>query len=387
MTMLMADGEIQISARKIRTIIKDPQKSAAAVNLVYVNDQQPGIWRVRKGESFEYFFSRKKIRDPEELERIKRLAIPPAWENVWICSLSNGHLQATGIDAKKRKQYKYHAHWNSVRNHTKFYRLLEFGHTISSLRERLTQDLTKPGLPIEKVLAVVVSLMDQAGFRIGNEAYEKLYGSFGITTLKNQHVKIHGNVMQFMFRGKKGITHKVSIKNKHLAKIVKSCRDIPGKELFQYYDEEGKRHSVDSGMVNAYIQSITGEDFTAKDFRTWAGTVRALAALRDLGAAKNVTENKKNVLAALDCVAAHLGNTRAVCKKYYVHPILFTLYEENRLHTFLDIDTVCPAGLEPEEHIILTIIEQEYRAGRAIKNRVNPTPQNKSGRRPPSRGR
>jgi DNA topoisomerase I len=360
MSVLVADGEIRLSTRKIKAIINDPQKSAEAVDLVYVNDQQPGICRVRKGEEFHYFSGRKKIRDPNVLDRIKRLAIPPAWENVWICSVSNGHLQATGTDTKNRKQYKYHTQWGALRNHTKFFRVLHFGRSISALRQRLEQDLSRPGLPMEKVLAAVVCLMDQAGFRVGNGAYEKLYGSFGLTTLKDQHVKISGNLMQFMFVGKKGISHNISIKNKRLAKIVKSCRDIPGKELFQYYDAEGNRHSVDSGMVNAYIKSATGEDFTAKDFRTWAGTVRALAALRELGMSETVTENKKNVLMALDCVALHLGNTRTVCKKYYVHPIILTLYEENRLHTFLTTEVQCPEGIDPHEYIVLTILEREY---------------------------
>jgi len=370
MTVLVADGEIRLSTRKIKALINnpkksnDPQKSAEAVGLVYVNDQQPGIRRVREGEEFHYFYGRKKIRDSAVLDRIKRLAIPPAWENVWICSSSNGHLQATGMDTKNRKQYKYHAQWSALRNHTKFFRLLHFGGCISVLRQRLEEDLSRPGLPVEKVLAAVVCLMDQAGFRIGNGAYEKLYGSFGLTTLKDQHVKISGSLMQFMFIGKKGISHKVSIKNKRLAKIVKSCRDIPGKELFQYYDEEGNRRSVDSGMVNAYIKSVTGEDFTAKDFRTWAGTVRALTALREIGLAETVTENKKNVLAALDCVALHLGNTRTVCKKYYVHPLILTLYEENRLHTFLVADKKCPEGIDPHEHMVLTILEGEYFAGK-----------------------
>ncbi|MCR6651057.1 MAG: hypothetical protein NVV73_05910 [Cellvibrionaceae bacterium] len=239
------------------------------------------------------FFDGKKVRDRATLERIRKLVIPPAWTNVWICSEANGHLQATGTDAKGRKQYKYHSHWNALRNHTKFYRLLHFGKCVPQIRARLEHDLAKRGLPAEKVLAAVVCLMDLTSIRIGNSAYEKLYGSFGLTTLKDRHVDIQGDRMQFIFRGKKGIAHKVSIKNKRLARIVKSCRDIPGQELFQYYDQEGKRKSIDSGMVNAYLKEISGEDFTAKDFRTWAGSVQALTALGSIGAATTQTEIKK----------------------------------------------------------------------------------------------
>jgi DNA topoisomerase I len=361
----MAGGNIRIDTRKIRAPIEntkkiaDARQSAEAVDLFYASDRQAGISRIKDGENFLYFSGRKKIRDPTVLERIKKLAIPPAWENVWICAAPNGHLQATGIDTKNRKQYKYHAQWIALRNRTKFCRLLQFGKSIPLLRQRLERDLSKPGLPTEKVLATAVCLMDQAGFRIGNSAYEKLYGSFGLTTLKDQHVKIHGDHMQFRFIGKKGVEHKVSIKNKRLAKIVKNCRDIPGKELFQYYDLQGNHHSIDSGMVNAYIKEITGEDFTAKDFRTWAGTVQALAVLREIGAGETVAQNKKNILAALDCVAAHLGNTRAVCKKYYIHPIILSLYEENRLHTFLKPLGRRAKGIDPEEHTVMAILERE----------------------------
>lgn len=354
------ESEIRLGKKTIQAILKDAKKSAEAVNLMYVDDRQPGIRRQKKGKEFEYFLEKKKIRDVDTLERIRKLVIPPAWENVWVCTSANGHLQATGTDVRGRKQYKYHPNWTALRNHTKFYRLLHFGKCIPQIRERLNHDLAKRGLPADKVLAAVVCLMDLTSIRIGNSAYEKLYGSFGLTTLKDQHVNIQGDRMQFIFRGKKGVAQKVSIKNKRLARIVKSCRDIPGKELFQYYDDEGNRKSIDSGMVNAYLKEISGEDFTAKDFRTWAGTVHAVTALGNMGMAESKTEIKKNVVAALDSVAAHLGNTRTVCKKYYVHPLILTLYEENRLDIYLNFKgDECPQGVIREEHIVMTILEKE----------------------------
>lgn len=358
--MLASEAEINLTPRIIKKILHDPEKSAAAINLIYVDDRQPGIQRIKHGRHFRYSFQNKPVRDKETLTRIKKLVIPPAWKDVWICAEPNGHLQVTGIDAKNRKQYKYHPQWTALRNHTKFYRLLHFGKCVPHIRAHLERDLAKQGLPAEKVLAAVVCLMDLTSIRIGNSAYEKLYGSFGLTTLKDQHVNIQGDRMHFIFKGKKGVEHKISIKNKRLAKIVKSCRDIPGKELFQYYDAEGNRRVIDSGMVNAYLKEISGEEFTAKDFRTWAGTVHAVTALSTIGSAANKTELKKNLVAALDSVAAHLGNTRTVCKKYYVHPLILTLYEENRLDVYLNCEgSDCPDGVIREEHIVMTILENE----------------------------
>jgi DNA topoisomerase-1 len=244
---------IKLPLKKIKKILQDPKKTAQAINLVYVNDQQPGISRLRKRNNFYYFSGNEQINDAKVLERIRKLVIPPAWENVWICDLENGHLQVTGIDAKKRKQYKYHSLWNTLRNQTKFYRMHEFGKAIPLIRKQLHKDLSLPGLPVEKVLATVVSLLEKTNIRVGNSFYEKLYGSFGLTTLKDQHVKIDGSKLIFLFKGKKGISHKISLKSKQLAKVVQHCRDIPGKELFQYIDEEGQYKSIDSGMVNNYI--------------------------------------------------------------------------------------------------------------------------------------
>ena len=357
-----ATSDIKISSKKIKAILHDVEKSAKAINLVYVQDTQAGINRVKKGEAFHYYLGKKQLRDEETLNRIKSLVIPPAWENVWICHLENGHLQATGVDVKNRKQYKYHSLWNALRNQTKFYRLYEFGKVLPSIRKQLEKDLSLPGLPVEKVLALVVSLMEQTSIRVGNSAYEKLYGSFGLTTLKDKHVNVSADNIQFLFKGKKGISHNISITNKRLAKLVKQCRDIPGKELFQYYDADGNHKTIDSGMVNGYLKAITGEDFTAKDFRTWAGTVHALTEFGGIDAAETQTQIKNNIVMVLDRVAEHLGNTRTVCKKYYVHPAIVKLYEDNNLHAYLNKLTKKESKnneLNSTEKLLMTILENE----------------------------
>jgi len=357
-----AVSDIKISSKKIKAILHDVEKSAKAINLVYVQDTQAGINRVKKGEAFHYYLGKKQLRDEETLNRIKSLVIPPAWENVWICHLENGHLQATGVDVKNRKQYKYHSLWNALRNQTKFYRLYEFGKVLPSIRKQLEKDLSLPGLPVEKVLALVVSLMEQTSIRVGNSAYEKLYGSFGLTTLKDKHVNVSADNIQFLFKGKKGISHNISITNKRLAKLVKQCRDIPGKELFQYYDADGNHKTIDSGMVNGYLKAITGEDFTAKDFRTWAGTVHALTEFGGIDAAETQTQIKNNIVMVLDRVAEHLGNTRTVCKKYYVHPAIVKLYEDNNLHAYLNKLTKKESKnneLNSTEKLLMTILENE----------------------------
>ena len=360
---VIADEILQLPKRKIRSILGDPEKSAQAVNLIYVHDNTPGIRRVKTGKSFNYVLEdTNPITDDDNLKRIKSLVIPPAWESVWICDLPNGHLQATGIDVKKRKQYRYHPLWNSLRNHTKYYRLYQFGKVLPSIRLQLEKDLSLPGLPLEKVLATVISLMERTNIRVGNSMYEKLYGSFGLTTLKDKHVAITGNKLNFTFKGKKGVHHDISIKNRKLSNIVKACRDIPGKELFQYFTSEGERKSIDSGMVNNYIRKISGGDFTAKDFRTWSGTLHAFLAFKELGFFETATEAKKKVLEALDKVSKHLGNTRNVCKKYYVHPAIVSLYEDKSLEKYLhQLDKIevddNTAGLTAEEKIVMKILE------------------------------
>lgn len=352
---------IKLPDRKIEAIVNDPVKSAEAVNLVYVTDTQPGIVRVKNGKGFYYVQGKATVKDKKQLLRIKSLVIPPAWENVWICTLENGHLQATGLDTRKRKQYRYHPLWNTLRNHTKFYRLHAFGEALPAIRLQLEKDIALPGLPLQKVLATVVSLMERTNIRIGSNFYEKLYGSFGLTTLKDKHVAIEQKKITFCFKGKKGIEHNITIKNKKLAAIVKQCRDIPGKELFQYYEGD-ERRSIDSGMVNEYIRQISGSDFTAKDFRTWSGTVQAFLAFKEMGIAETDTDAKKKMVEALDQVSAQLGNTRTVCKKYYVHPVIISLYETNSLEKYIrQLDKISindnKAGLTAEEKIVMKILE------------------------------
>jgi DNA topoisomerase-1 len=361
--MLVGTQEINISKKQIKAILHDTEKTAKAIHLLYVNDCQPGIQRVKRGKNFIYFMDKKRVKDSTCLNRIKSLVIPPAWERVWICPKENGHLQATGFDVRGRKQYRYHPLWNSLRNQTKFYRLYEFGRSMPEVRKHLKKDLSLPGLSLEKVLATVVSLMEHTSIRIGNSAYEKLYGSFGLTTLKDKHVKIEGPQMKFVFKGKKGVAQNISIRNKRLAAIVKKCRDIPGQDLFQYIDENGDHKSIDSGMVNHYLKTISGgQDFTAKDFRTWSGSVHALEAFKEIEIAETIAQMKRNVVAVLDTVAGHLGNTRTVCKKYYVHPVLISLYENKKLHMYFEKFKSIKFEKEEltcEEQMLMMILEKE----------------------------
>ncbi|HEX7844752.1 MAG TPA: DNA topoisomerase IB, partial [Chitinophagaceae bacterium] len=285
----------------LKKIAQDPAASAKAVQLIYVNSKEEGIERIAAGKNFKYVYKNKTIKDKSTLSRIRSLVIPPAWKNVWICASGEGHLQATGLDSLNRKQYRYHPSWNELRNKTKFYRLPALGKALPQIRRKMQADLSLQGLPKNKVLAAVVSLMEKTGIRIGNEFYEKLYGSFGLTTLKDKHAAIKGSRLELCFRGKKGVQHTISLKSRKLAKIVQHCRDIPGKELFQYIDEEGARQSIDSGMVNDYIRSLASDDFTAKDLRTWCGTVAALTAIKENGFTD--TDIKKNVNTVLDKVA------------------------------------------------------------------------------------
>lgn len=356
-----ADELPKISARKMKKILGDEEKTALAANLVYINDTVEGIERRKNGDKFEYYFQGKKVKDDETLLRIKHLVLPPAWRDVWISPVDNGHLQATGIDAANRKQYKYHHHWVKLRNHTKFYRMTQFGEALPQIRRELEKDLKTRGLSVRKVLATVVSLMERTHIRVGNAFYEKEYGSFGITTLKDKHVHISGSTVDFSFKGKKGVEHEITLKNRRLARIVKQCRDIPGRELFQFYDEDGKRHAIDSGMVNDYIKEISGASFTAKDFRTWAGTVQAFLALKSFGCCDTKAETKRRIVEALDTVSHHLGNTRAVCKKYYVHPLILSLYESKELEKYMNqldkMENSLDSGLTPEEEIVLKILK------------------------------
>jgi DNA topoisomerase-1 len=352
-----------LSHKEFLTIDKDYVKAAEMADLLYVNDKDPGISRIKKGSGFRYEFRNKKLDDPKELERIRKLAIPPAWTNVWICPCHNGHIQATGFDANQRKQYRYHPLWTVLRNETKFHRLFEFGKLLPSLRLRLEDDLAKKELSEDKVIATVISLMERTYIRIGNDDYAKLYGSYGLTTLKDNHVSVQGDKVKFSFRGKKGIFHDITLHNRRLARMVQKCRDIPGKELFQYYDPEGNRKPVDSGMVNRYIKEATGGEYTAKDFRTWAGTLNIIRAFKAMGQAESDSDCKKNILSALDDVSKKLGNSRTICKKYYVHPGIIKMYEEKSLYKYLkELDNIEKpdelTGLTSEEKVLMKILGQ-----------------------------
>ena len=353
-----------VPKKKLRHLVHDYSATAQAAALIYVNDKDEGITRKKKGSSFEFFFQGKKVKDKAILERIKHLVIPPAWERVWICPHDNGHIQVTGYDIKNRKQYRYHNAWSTLRDETKYYRLKDFAKALPGIRQRLKSDLCKQELSKEKVLAAVVSVMESTSIRVGNSMYEKLYGSFGLSTLKDRHVSIKGDHLTFQFKGKKGVNHKISLKNRKLANIVTRCRNIPGQQLFQYIDASGQRHGIDSLEVNNYIRTISGGDYTSKDFRTWTGTVQCLLAFKEIGFGETKTQQKKNVVEALDKVAMALGNTRSVCKKHYVHPGILSDYETHKLEKYLQqinkLETSCDTkdSLTPAEKVLLRILEE-----------------------------
>jgi DNA topoisomerase I len=305
-----------------------PDASAKAAGLRYVCDERtPGIRRIGSRSRVRYVDARgRTVTDRAQLARIKALVIPPAWTDVWICTDPNGHLQATGRDARGRKQYRYHPRWREVRDEVKYGRLLTFARALPRIRQRTAADLRRPGLPRQKVLAAVVRLLEKTLIRIGNDEYAKQNGSIGLTTMRDQHAKVNGSTVRFEFRGKSGIRHAVDLHDKSLARIVKACRDLPGYELFQYVDGDGRRQVIDSADVNAYLREISGEDFTAKDFRTWAGTVLAAGELAGAGRFSSTAEAKRNVVKAVEAVAKRLGNTKAVCRKSYIHPAIFDAY-------------------------------------------------------------
>jgi len=286
-----------------------------------------GIRRVGTGKTFRYISpSGRVIRDHTTLARIRSLAIPPAWTEVWICPIDEGHLQATGRDARRRKHYRYHPSWREVRDSTKFDRLSDFEKALRKIRARVRADLAKPGLPREKVLATIVRLLERTNIRVGNKEYVRQNQSFGLTTLRNRHVEIKGAKLYFFFRGKAGKKHQINVEDPFLAKIVRRCRDLPGYELFQYVDEAGDTHAIGSADVNNYLRDIAGDEFTAKDFRTWAGTKLAAEALKECGPATSKRQAKRNIKKAVERVAETLGNTAAVCKKCYIHPEVFESY-------------------------------------------------------------
>lgn len=350
--------------------LADPIASAKAAGLRYVSDLMPGIRRKKSGDSFTYEDAEgNPVTDEETLERIKKLVIPPAWTDVWICPSKMGHLQATGRDARKRKQYRYHERWRQVRDAVKYDRMLAFAEALPRIRERTDRDLELPGMPREKVLATVVRLLEETRIRVGNEEYAKENGSFGLTTLRNRHVNVVGSEVRFKFKGKSGKHHDVHLQDRRLARIVKRFLDLPGQELFQYVDEDGEKHAVESSDVNEYIGEITGEDFTAKDFRTWAGTILAARFFREAEVTPQTQGAKKELVRAIARVAEELGNTPAVCKKCYIHPAVIAAYLAGGLKPIEQKDEDDPYKLSSEERGLLALLSAEAAAPKPKKAR------------------
>ena len=336
-------------------VVSDPAASAEAAGLRYVSDTMPGIRRKKSGRGFIHVGPEgKTIKDGAQLARIRALAIPPAYTDVWICPTPNGHIQATGRDARGRKQYRYHPRWRETRDETKFGRILAFTEVLPRIRKRVKRDLAGPGLSRDKVLATVVQLLDCTGIRIGNDEYARSNRSFGLTTLRDRHVEVSGSNIRFEFRGKSGKAHSVSLNDRRLARIVQRCQALPGEDLFQYIDDEGVRQTIGSGDVNDYLRAASGQEFTAKDFRTWSGTKLAVMALAEIGPWTSKRQAKSNVLRAIDAVAEQLNNTRAVCRKYYIHPCVLDGYEAGTMLQTLQNGT--KPGSTPELNVEETAV-------------------------------
>jgi DNA topoisomerase-1 len=340
----------------------DAPAAARAAGLRYVSDNRPGIRRQAGGKQFRYRDADgKPVRDAATLARIRALAVPPAWQDVWICPLANGHLQATGRDARGRKQYRYHARWRSVRDAVKYERMLAFGGALPDIRRQVDEALKLPGLPREKVLATVVCLLQVTMMRIGNEEYARENKSFGLTTLRNRHVRIDGSAVEFRFRGKSGVSHTVKVDDRRLARIIQRTRDLPGQDLFQYIGDDGTTHSIGSADVNDYLRALSGEDYTAKDFRTWSGTVLAALALQEFEKFDSEAQARKNIVRAIELVAQKLGNTPAICRKCYVHPAVIDAYLDGIVLQALcgaaeQECTADPHALQPEEAAVLALL-------------------------------
>lgn len=353
-------AEKKLTASFLKKIDQNPESAIEKLDLVYVNTHQLSILRKKKGDKFMYVNDDKTISISPHLDRINSLVIPPAWQHVRISALPNGHLQATGRDSKNRKQYRYHPIWNKIRNQTKFFKMTEFGASLPAIRDQVEKDIIQKEWTKTKVLALVIKLMEETQIRIGNAYYAKKNKTYGLTTLRNKHVHLYKNRLKFEFVGKKGKEHSITLKNRKLINLVSKCEEIPGWELFQFYDNYGEKQSVDSTMVNEYLKNITGKSFTAKDFRTWSASVIFFETLMDYDRPISEKKIKDNVLAAFDATANALGNTRNVCRKYYVHPIIVSSYENDTLHDiFMTIDTspIISTHLTPTENSVLELIK------------------------------
>ena len=342
----------------------EAREAAVEAGLFYVTDEDPGITRQKSGAGWRFIDPKgQTIKDYWERKRIEKIGVPPAYTDVWISPRANGHIQATGRDAKGRKQYRYHPDWTAARDSAKYERMSEFGAILPGLRKRVASDMRKQGLPREKVLATIVSLLEKTLIRVGNEDYAKDNKSFGLTTLRNRHLDIEGSTLRFDFKGKSGKTWNLDLKDKRVAKVVRSIQDLPGQHLFQYVDEEGKRQPVSSMDVNDYLREATGKDITAKDFRTWAGTVLAAMALREFEAVDGQAAMKRNVKAAIERVASRLGNTPTICRKCYVHPQVLDAYLDGGLLREIkeNVETELFEGadqLKPEEAALLGLLSR-----------------------------
>ena len=346
--------------------VVDAKDAAKYAGLAYVSDEKPGISRRRSGTGFRYTAAGGGKIDDAALKRIKALAIPPAWTDVWICPRANGHIQATGRDAKGRKQYRYHARFREVRESTKYHHMLAFAESLPAIRKKVRDHLALKGLPREKVLATVVRLLEATLIRVGSDEYAKQNKSYGLTTLKNKHVEIEGSALRFNFKGKSGKVWRLDVRDRRIAKVIRACQELPGQELFQYVDESGETRDVTSSDVNDYLREISGEDITAKDFRTWHGTVLAAMALQEFEKFDSQAGAKKNIRDAIQSVAARLGNTPTICRKCYVHPEIITTYIEGSL--LLEVKEKVEAelrddlaDLKPEEAAVLTLLETRLR--------------------------
>src|SRR6202166_851104 len=338
--------------------------NAGEAGLVYASDVEPGIRRLRKGKGFTYVGpDGKRVTDRDTLERIRGAVIPPAWKDVWISTRPRGHLQATGRDARGRKQRIYHATWRVLRDADKFSRMVGFARALPRIRRRVARDLGLAGLPREKVVATIVRLLEMSYARIGNEEYARDNGSFGLTTLRDRHVTVSGSTVRFLFRGKSGREIEVGVTNRRVARVVKRCEELPGQMLFQYIGPGGERHTIHSDDVNQYLQEISGEDFTAKDYRTWSATVLAMSALRDVAQFESDAEAKRNVVAAIDSVALRLGHTRAVCRRSYVHPRVIDTYMDGSLEGILSsVWSEADRDLKADEVAVLALLKRKVRA-------------------------
>ena len=343
-----------------------PDESAKLAGLRYVSDERTrGYRRIGSQKRFRYVDARgRAITDRIELNRIRSLAIPPAWTDVWICPIANGHLQATGRDARGRKQYRYHPQWRAIRDEVKYGRMIAFARALPAMRRRTNADLAARGLPRRKVLAAIVQLLEKTLIRVGNEEYARDNGSIGLTTMRDKHAVVRGSKVRFEFRGKSGVAHAIDLQDARLARIVKLCRDLPGYELFQYIDARGRRQTIDSADVNEYVREISGEPFTAKDFRTWAGTVLAAKALAEIAGFRSKREATRNIVSAVESVAKRLCNTKAVCRKCYIHPAILDAYMDGA--TIRTVQSrarrLASRGLSPDESAVVGLIQRALRA-------------------------